>query len=191
LASGKSSRSLRTARRRALLQSATSARARAQQHAPPPQDFSSRAKTALLAALLSRCGRAVAWRSAEAHWGARFCPAAATAARGKQRGGVRCSAELNQQPGHSSAGVCASTLQRPQQPGGNSMAACATERTCISSQGTAARGRALLKSAAPVRAQQQHGGVRFHRAPRQPGHSRRALPTAAFFFINFPPMTGF
>ena len=156
-----------------------------------PQDFCSRAKTALLVALLSRCGRAVVWRSAEADWGVRFCPAAATAARGKQRGGVRCRAELNQQPGHSSAGACASTLQRPQQPGGNSTAACATERSCVSSQGAAARGRALLQSAAPVRAQQQHGGVRFHRAPQQPGHSRRGLPAAAFFLIKFSPMADF
>ena len=75
--------------------------------------------------------------------------------------------------------------------GHNSAAACASAWRHVSSQSTTARGRALLQSATLARAQQQHGGVYFYRAPQQPGHSRRASPAAAFFFIKFAPMKGF
>jgi len=75
--------------------------------------------------------------------------------------------------------------------GQNSTGACASAWRHVSSQSTTARGRALLQSATLARAQQQHGGVYFYRAPQQPGHSRRALPAAAFFFIKFAPMKGF
>ena len=47
------------------------------------------------------------------------------------------------------------------------------------SQSTTARRRALLQSAATPARAQQHGGVRFYRAPRQPEHNSTAACASA------------
>ena len=67
----------------------------------------------------------------------------------------------------------------PRQPEHNSTAACASAERHNASQSTTARRRALLQSATPARAQ-QHGGVRFYRAPpRQPVHNSTAACASA------------